>query len=133
MDEVDIVEESSSNLVVESEERKCPDVEILVGTYEEYVIGYRLGKEEGGKTKLEQTFTARSHCGPVRYSISTFCHQKLSIPAYCFECREGQISGKLNKNSCLDWYVLHDKAVHIGFVTLYIFSSLKYLNNIKKF
>eukprot|EP00092_Neocalanus_flemingeri_P008804 GFUD01009477.1.p1 GENE.GFUD01009477.1~~GFUD01009477.1.p1 ORF type:complete len:382 (+),score=87.60 GFUD01009477.1:57-1202(+) len=46
--------------------------EILVGTYEEFVLGYKmvphLKSSEG--CDLVQSFTAKSHCGPVR-SICT--------------------------------------------------------------
>jgi len=51
------------------------NLEILVGTYEEYVIGYRMCKQEDGEFSLEQSFTSRAHSGPVRSlaALSKFC------------------------------------------------------------
>ena len=44
------------------------DHEILVGTYEEFVLGYRVRPKlkAPGQYELEQSFTAKAHCGPVR-------------------------------------------------------------------
>ena len=44
------------------------DYEILVGTYEEYVIGYKLVSQLKSSTKydLVQDFTVKAHVGPVR-------------------------------------------------------------------
>jgi len=43
------------------------DHEILVGTYEEYVLGYKLvPKLKRSDCELIQTFTCRGHSGPVR-------------------------------------------------------------------
>jgi len=42
--------------------------EILVGTYEEYVLGYNIVPhlKETDKCDLVQSFTVKGHCGPVR-------------------------------------------------------------------
>jgi len=42
--------------------------EILVGTYEEFVLGYKIVKkdEEEGKFDLVPSFNVKAHCGPVR-------------------------------------------------------------------
>jgi len=42
--------------------------ELLVGTYEEFVLGYKIVKDEEDEAgcKLEPTFTSRAHCGPIR-------------------------------------------------------------------
>ena len=43
------------------------DYEILVGTYEEYVIGYKLVPQlKCSKYDLVQDFTVKAHVGPVR-------------------------------------------------------------------
>ena len=44
------------------------DYEILVGTYEEYVIGFKLTAQIKSSTKydLTQNFTVKAHVGPVR-------------------------------------------------------------------
>ena len=45
--------------------------EILVGTYEEFVLGYKIVPElkDSEKCSLVPSFTTKSHCGPVRYII----------------------------------------------------------------
>jgi protein MAK11 len=42
--------------------------EILVGTYEEFVLGYKIVPElkDAEKCSLVPSFTVKSHCGPVR-------------------------------------------------------------------
>ena len=43
--------------------------EILVGTYEEYLLGYKLSaqlKSDNRKYDLTQNFTVKAHVGPVR-------------------------------------------------------------------
>jgi len=44
------------------------DYEIVVGTYEEFVLGYKIVPELKNveKCELVPSFTAKSHCGPVR-------------------------------------------------------------------
>jgi protein MAK11 len=45
------------------------DHEILVGTYEEYLLGYKLSaqlKSDNRKYDLTQNFTVKAHVGPVR-------------------------------------------------------------------
>ena len=44
------------------------DYEILVGTYEEFVLGYKIVPElkDGDACSLVPSFTVKSHCGPVR-------------------------------------------------------------------
>ena len=44
------------------------DYEILVGTYEEYVMGFKLSPQIKSSTKynLPQNFTVKAHVGPVR-------------------------------------------------------------------
>ena len=46
------------------------DYEIVVGTYEEFVLGYKIVPELKNveKCELVPSFTAKSHCGPVRYN-----------------------------------------------------------------
>ena len=44
------------------------DHEILVGTYEEYLLGYKLSaqlKSDNRKYDLTQNFTVKAHVGPV--------------------------------------------------------------------
>ncbi|GAB6028934.1 hypothetical protein CHUAL_004729 [Chamberlinius hualienensis] len=41
------------------------NVEVIVGTYEEILIGYRVVREKS-KYVLEQSFTNHSHCGSIR-------------------------------------------------------------------
>ncbi|XP_017050953.1 p21-activated protein kinase-interacting protein 1-like [Drosophila ficusphila] len=47
-----------------------PDIEIIVGTYEEYLLGYQLieSTAEGSSSKLQlkQTFADRSHAGSIK-------------------------------------------------------------------
>ncbi|EDX01763.1 uncharacterized protein Dyak_GE16055 [Drosophila yakuba] len=47
-----------------------PDIEIIVGTYEEYLLGYQLieSSDDGdaGKLQLKQTFADRSHAGSIK-------------------------------------------------------------------
>ncbi|CAG2122422.1 unnamed protein product, partial [Medioppia subpectinata] len=45
-------------------------MEIIVGTYEEFLIGYQLKRLDEGYA-LEQTFTDRAHCGSVRCVTAT--------------------------------------------------------------
>ena len=47
--------------------------EILVGTYEEFVLGYKIVPElkDAEKCSLVPSFTVKSHCGPVRYAHNT--------------------------------------------------------------
>jgi len=44
------------------------DYEVLVGTYEEYVLGFKLTPQLKSKTKydLVPNFSVKAHCGPVR-------------------------------------------------------------------
>jgi len=44
------------------------DYEIVVGTYEEFVLGYKIVPQLKNveKCDLVQSFTSKSHCGPVR-------------------------------------------------------------------
>ncbi|XP_069945183.1 p21-activated protein kinase-interacting protein 1-like [Cherax quadricarinatus] len=42
------------------------NVEIIVGTYEEFIIGYQLTVQKDGKVSLTQSFTDHSHTGSVR-------------------------------------------------------------------
>jgi len=44
------------------------DYEIVVGTYEEFVLGYKIVPElkNVDRCELVQSFTSKSHCGPVR-------------------------------------------------------------------
>ena len=44
------------------------DYEIVVGTYEEFVLGYKIVPQLKNieKCDLVQSFTTKSHCGPVR-------------------------------------------------------------------
>jgi len=44
------------------------DTEILVGTYEEFLLGYKISKKLKTKDEydLELSFTLKAHCGPVR-------------------------------------------------------------------
>lgn len=48
------------------------DYELVAGTYEEFVIGYKINRKMKTKDEYEfsQTFTQRAHVGPVR-SLST--------------------------------------------------------------
>ena len=45
------------------------EYEIVVGTYEEFVLGYKIVSElkNPEKCELAPSFTVKSHCGPVRY------------------------------------------------------------------
>ncbi|KAH8355466.1 hypothetical protein KR084_011287 [Drosophila pseudotakahashii] len=47
-----------------------PDIEIIVGTYEEYLLGYQLSEAPGdsspAKLQLKQTFADRSHAGSIK-------------------------------------------------------------------
>ncbi|EDV47025.1 p21-activated protein kinase-interacting protein 1-like [Drosophila erecta] len=47
-----------------------PDIEIIVGTYEEYLLGYQLIESpddgDAGKLQLKQTFADRSHAGSIK-------------------------------------------------------------------
>ena len=47
------------------------EYEIVVGTYEEFVLGYKIVPELKNleKCELAPSFTVKSHCGPVRYYI----------------------------------------------------------------
>ena len=44
------------------------DYEVLVGTYEEYVLGFRLSPQLKSVTKYDllPSFSVKAHCGPVR-------------------------------------------------------------------
>ncbi|EDW26834.1 GL14746 [Drosophila persimilis] len=47
----------------------CPDIEIIVGTYEEYLLGYQIVEEEvkdESKMLLRQTFADKSHAGAIK-------------------------------------------------------------------
>jgi len=73
MDEIEIFDTEAKS--EDDKVNNVENVEILVGTYEEYVIGYRIAKGEEGEVKLDQTFTSRAHCGPVRSltALSKYC------------------------------------------------------------
>nr|XP_016924056.1 p21-activated protein kinase-interacting protein 1-like [Drosophila suzukii] len=47
-----------------------PDIEIIVGTYEEYLLGYQLSESPDdatpAKLQLKQTFADRSHAGSIK-------------------------------------------------------------------
>ncbi|XP_017074445.1 p21-activated protein kinase-interacting protein 1-like [Drosophila eugracilis] len=44
-----------------------PDIEIIVGTYEEYLLGYQLtATPDDDKLQLKQTFADRSHAGSIK-------------------------------------------------------------------
>ncbi|KAH8289393.1 hypothetical protein KR054_004565 [Drosophila jambulina] len=45
-----------------------PDIEIIVGTYEEYLLGYQLKEEDekSSKIQLKQTFADKSHAGSIK-------------------------------------------------------------------
>ncbi|CAN8002524.1 unnamed protein product [Ixodes hexagonus] len=47
---------------------RAPDnvFDVILGTYEEFVLGYTLEKQGKGKYSLRQTFTNHSHLGSVR-------------------------------------------------------------------
>ncbi|XP_022227024.2 p21-activated protein kinase-interacting protein 1-like [Drosophila obscura] len=52
-----------------STEEMCPDIEIIVGTYEEYLLGYQIVEEEvkdETKVLLKQTFADKSHAGAIK-------------------------------------------------------------------
>ncbi|SPP78307.1 p21-activated protein kinase-interacting protein 1-like [Drosophila guanche] len=47
----------------------CPEIEIIVGTYEEYLLGYQIVEEEvkdENKLLLKQTFADKSHAGAIK-------------------------------------------------------------------
>ncbi|KAH8244861.1 hypothetical protein KR032_001665 [Drosophila birchii] len=55
-----------------------PDIEIIVGTYNEYLLGYQITapEDEGEKShklQLKQTFADKSHAGPIK-SVAVHGH-----------------------------------------------------------
>ncbi|XP_046460278.1 p21-activated protein kinase-interacting protein 1-like [Daphnia pulex] len=53
-----------------------PNLEVLVGTYEEFNLGFRLTKNPEGGLSFVPSFTNHSHCGSIR-SVAT-CKQFLA-------------------------------------------------------
>lgn len=47
-----------------------PNFEVLVGTYEEFVLGFKLNKNPEGGWEFVPSFTNHSHCGSIR-AVST--------------------------------------------------------------
>ncbi|XP_023031022.1 p21-activated protein kinase-interacting protein 1-like [Drosophila willistoni] len=43
-----------------------PNIEIIVGTYEEFLLGYQFKQQEADKIQLKQTFADKSHAGSIK-------------------------------------------------------------------
>lgn len=46
-------------------------MEVVIGTYEEFLVGYQLIKKKSGNFTLKQSFTNHAHCGSIRSIAAT--------------------------------------------------------------
>jgi len=85
--------------------------EIMVGTYEEFILGFKISKKikTDGEYELTQTFTQRSHVGPVRslvgvnkFVVSGGSDELCKIFDLSSRVEHGQLMHHQGTVSCLD-------------------------------